>query len=128
MTALDRYSELRTELRRSRIGAGGLDTCKALTAALDDALIELAGDLSRERGAVLAVGGYGRVEQCINSDVDVTILHADADLDSLARRILYPLWDSGLKVGHAFRTVPESNAAGKERFDRRLIAATSLVQ
>lgn len=117
MTALDSFLGLREQLRDQRIGDGGVVTSRALTKALDDALTDLAADLSGEPVALLAVGGYGRREQCINSDVDLTILHAGADLDALARRILYPLWDAGLKVGHAFRTIGESNAAGRERLD-----------
>ncbi|MEA1902629.1 MAG: HD domain-containing protein [Actinomycetota bacterium] len=117
MTALKEFIELRAGLREAPIGNGGMDTCIALTETLDAALVELAGDLSEEPVSVLATGGYGRGEQCIYSDVDVTILHGGADLDALARRVLYPLWDAGLKVGHAFRTVGESNAAGKERLD-----------
>lgn len=117
MTALESFLELKETLRGSPVGGGGVDTSRALTVSLDATLIELAGDLSDEPVAVLAVGGYGRREQCIHSDVDVTILHEGANLDGLARRILYPLWDAGLKVGHAFRTINESNAAGKERLD-----------
>ena len=45
------------------------------------------------------------------------LLHRGGDPDPLTRRILYPLWDANLKVGHAVRTVAESRDAGLERLE-----------
>ncbi|HCB38012.1 MAG TPA: hypothetical protein DEP66_07460, partial [Acidimicrobiaceae bacterium] len=58
--------------------------------------------------ALVAVGGYGRSELCPRSDIDLLLAH-DPQLDTggLADRIWYPVWDQGLKLGHAVRTVEE---------------------
>jgi len=60
--------------------------------------------------AMIALGGYGREEQCVHSDVDILFLFqkevpkAAADL---IQEIIYPLWDIGLEVGYATRTLKE---------------------
>ncbi len=60
--------------------------------------------------AILALGGYGRAEQCVHSDVDILFLFQDnvppAAAD-LIQEIIYPLWDLGLEVGYATRTLSE---------------------
>ncbi len=53
---------------------------------------------------MVAVGGYGRREQCRHSDLDVMLLVARRSASDEAKDLLYPLWDSGLKVGHSVRT------------------------
>src|ERR1700720_829198 len=65
---------------------------------------------SSERMAVLAVGGYGRGMLAPGSDIDLLFLlpyKQTAWGESVAEAILYCLWDMGLKVGHATRTVSE---------------------
>ena len=65
---------------------------------------------------ILATGGYGRGELSPLSDIDLMFLYPRSSmgksLDNLkeimTREILYPLWDSGLKVGHASREVKEA--------------------
>ena len=60
--------------------------------------------------ALVAVGGYGRAELAPRSDLDLLLLHDGLSPDEvagLAERILYPLWDARLAVGHAVRTVPQ---------------------
>ncbi|MDD2388283.1 MAG: [protein-PII] uridylyltransferase [Desulfobacterales bacterium] len=60
--------------------------------------------------AIVALGGYGRKEQCIHSDVDLLFLFKRSIPDKavqLIRDMLYPLWDMGLDVGHATRTLNE---------------------
>ncbi len=66
--------------------------------------------------AVMAVGGYGRGTLAPFSDIDllfVSPLAADARVTRFIEYILYALWDAGLKVGHATRTVPECIKAAK---------------
>ena len=73
----------------------------------------------------MAVGGYGRGELAPASDVDLLLLHAgDAPeaVASLAERLLYPLWDAGLRVGHAVRTHDECLAVAIGHLD----AATAM--
>ena len=65
---------------------------------------------------ILATGGYGRGELSPLSDLDIMFLYPHSSmgksLDNLkeimTREILYPLWDSGLKVGHASRELKEA--------------------
>src|SRR3974390_1066097 len=60
--------------------------------------------------AVIATGGYGRGLQAPGSDIDLLFLlpyKQTAWGESVAEAILYCLWDMGLKVGHATRSVTE---------------------
>jgi [protein-PII] uridylyltransferase len=99
-----------------RIGDGGPDTCSALTESLDSALQELAAGVG-PNATIVALGGYGRREQCLRSDIDLMLLHGGGDPGPLVRTILYPLWDANLKVGHAVRTVAESQEAARTELE-----------
>lgn len=60
--------------------------------------------------AIVALGGYGRKEQCIHSDVDLLFLFKSklpGKAADLVKEFAYPLWDKGFEVGHATRTVKE---------------------
>ena len=64
-----------------------------------------------ERIAVVAVGGYGRGTLAPGSDIDLLFLlpyKQTAWGESVVEFILYLLWDSGFKVGHAVRSIDES--------------------
>jgi [protein-PII] uridylyltransferase len=63
-----------------------------------------------ERMAIVATGGYGRGLMAPGSDIDLLFLlpyKQTAWGESVAEAILYCLWDTGLKVGHATRSVDE---------------------
>ncbi|HQS10959.1 MAG TPA: [protein-PII] uridylyltransferase [Xanthobacteraceae bacterium] len=63
-----------------------------------------------ERMAVVAVGGYGRGMLAPGSDTDILFVlpyKQTAWGESVAEAMLYMLWDLGLKVGHATRSVEE---------------------
>jgi [protein-PII] uridylyltransferase len=63
-----------------------------------------------ERMAVVATGGYGRGLLAPGSDIDLLFLlpyKQTAWGESIAETILYCLWDMGLKVGHATRSLTE---------------------
>ncbi|GLK74762.1 bifunctional uridylyltransferase/uridylyl-removing enzyme [Methylopila jiangsuensis] len=65
---------------------------------------------SGERLSVAAVGGYGRGAMAPGSDVDLLFLlpyKQTAWGESVVEAMLYVLWDAGLKVGHATRSVDE---------------------
>lgn len=68
--------------------------------------------------AIMALGGYGRREQCLFSDIDILFLFKDQvpqEAESLVREIIYPLWDAGFEVGHATRSVKECvQSAGED--------------
>ncbi len=75
--------------------------------------------------ALVAVGGYGRAELSLQSDIDVVLLHdGRSDIGELADRLWYPIWDEGLKLGHAVRTTREALALASDDLD----TATSLLQ
>ncbi len=63
-----------------------------------------------ERMAIVATGGYGRGILAPGSDIDLLFLlpyKQTAWCESIAEAILYCLWDMGLKVGHATRSIDE---------------------
>src|SRR6202020_2987246 len=63
-----------------------------------------------ESMAVVATGGYGRGLLAPGSDIDLLFLlpyKQTAWGESVAEALLYCLWDMGLKVGHATRSVSE---------------------
>ena len=58
--------------------------------------------------AMVAVGGYGRAELAPHSDLDVVLVSDEGvDLGKLAEQLWYPLWDSGFRLDHSVRTLPE---------------------
>jgi [protein-PII] uridylyltransferase len=61
--------------------------------------------------AIIAVGGYGRRELNIHSDVDLLFLYQppfSEHVKAIAERVQYWLWDASLSVGSATRTVKET--------------------
>jgi [protein-PII] uridylyltransferase len=70
----------------------------------------LANPTAGERLAVIAVGGYGRGELAPHSDVDLLFLHPYKRTphgEQMVEYLLYKLWDLGLKVGQATRSIAE---------------------
>ncbi len=70
-----------------------------------------------ERLAVVATGGYGRGALAPGSDVDLLFLLPYKQTpwgESLAEFILYALWDLGLKVGHATRSISDCIRLSRE--------------
>lgn len=71
-------------------------------------------DFTDQAIALLAVGGYGRREQFPHSDIDLLILIDDHRWDTPIQTFLYAMWDEGLPIGHAVRTLDECIVAGRE--------------
>ena len=109
-------------------GLAGLAAARALS-ALQDAIIQVIYDFavkhvyyaqnpsSAERIAVVATGGYGRGELAPGSDIDLLFLRPFKQTawgESVIEFILYMLWDLGLKVGHATRSLAESVRLAKQ--------------
>ena len=87
--------------------------------------------------AIVALGGYGRKEFFPSSDIDLMILYrpkVKKNIGKISDAILYPLWDTGLDVGHGVRTVKESISHAKEEYfflvallDARLICGSRVL-
>ena len=69
---------------------------------------------TKARFALMAVGGYGRGELAPLSDIDLLFVmpqrHKKSD-EEFVEFVLYLLWDLGLMVGHASRTVHQNITA-----------------
>jgi len=106
------------ERRGDRIAArlsAGVDT-------LVKALYEANFGAGAPRLAVCAVGGFGRRALAPYSDVDLLFLHdpvMDGALEEVLNPLLYPLWDSGLKLGYAAHTSKSAIALVKEDMTAR---------
>jgi len=77
-------------------------------------------DIAKNPYAVVALGGYGRAEQCVYSDVDLLVLfekRVPRVAEDLVREIVYPLWDMGLDVGHATRSIKECIFLARKDFE-----------
>jgi [protein-PII] uridylyltransferase len=68
--------------------------------------------------ALAAVGGYGRGDLAPGSDLDLLLLYrGKAAPAEVAEKLWYPIWDEGLKLGHAVRTVKEALDLAAEDLD-----------
>ncbi len=72
------------------------------------------GDYTPMKNAIpiglIALGSYGREQLCVYSDIDLMIVYKDIpgyNIKELIEKILYILWDTGLKLGHRVHTVEE---------------------
>ena len=120
------------EAVRSDPSLTGAPYCRALSDATDRWLARLfaaaAGGAAPRGVALVAVGGYGRGELCPSSDVDVVLVHNGRGVDrsrleALAEAIWYPVWDSGVKLGHSVRSLKEALALAGDDLD----TATSML-
>ncbi len=94
-------------------------------------------DIAKNPYAIIALGGYGREEQCIHSDVDLLFLfekNVPDEADDIIQEIVYPLWDIGLDVGHSTRSLKECVSLSGEDFvilnsvlDARFICGMSIL-
>ncbi len=90
----------------------GRQFCEAYTDLVDDWLRELFVETAGDRSgvALVAVGGQGRRELAPQSDLDLLLLFDRGidDIGEVANALWYPIWDAGLKLGHAVRTVRDT--------------------
>ena len=78
--------------------------------AYDHALAGLPAPRAEDRLLLLAVGGYGRGEMALHSDIDIAFVTPGAPggwAKQAVEAILYLLWDLGLKLGPSTRSVDE---------------------
>ncbi|MFQ5539283.1 MAG: DUF294 nucleotidyltransferase-like domain-containing protein, partial [Candidatus Binatia bacterium] len=114
-------------LKRHREGAGGHMIVSAYSEMMDHLIRHLFEVASQDymqrypstnpRCALIALGGYGREELNPNSDIDLLFLHiwkVTPYVESVAEKICYSLWDTGLQVGHAMRSIAETIRLGNK--------------
>lgn len=109
--------------------------CRALAEVTDDWVIELfdaalaCNDRPSGAVALLAIGGYGRGELAPQSDLDLLLVHdvkarkVAKEIEPIASALWYPLWDAGVKLGHAVRRLDEQLELAATDLD----SATALV-
>ena len=99
----------------------GAKCAELISARMDDMLAALADFVTQdvlyianptdaEQVTMVAVGGYGRGRLAPHSDIDLLFLlpyKRNATSESFVEYILYILWDLGLKVGHATRSISD---------------------
>jgi [protein-PII] uridylyltransferase len=121
-------SEVREFLaEQSREGASGAAVNMANSDAFDRLLRRIAERVEAEHYAevgtlgspvaIAAVGGYARREMSISSDVDLLFLvsgKVDDYAERLVQRVQYGLWDAGVELGAAIRTIDECIALGRD--------------
>jgi [protein-PII] uridylyltransferase len=101
----DARAQMRTALAG---GASGADVCAALSDVYDRAVSarwRTAAAGVDAPLALVATGGWGRRELAPYSDIDFILLHRGDEraAKQVADRLLYPLWDAKVAVGHAIR-------------------------
>ena len=116
---------------KARVEAGTLSGIVAARALSDvqDVLIQVLYDFAvkhfyyaqnpteSERVAVVATGGYGRGQLAPGSDIDLLFVRPFKQTawgESVIEFILHMLWDLGLKVGHATRSLAECVRLAKQ--------------
>ncbi len=112
---------------RDRLGCGapGIELVTAMSRLLDVTVRELLRHLDRAAPAgeadramaLVAVGGYGRGELAPFSDLDLLFLltgPVTPRQEALIGKVLYTLWDLGLKVGHATRTLDDAICSARD--------------
>ncbi len=70
--------------------------------------------------AIVALGGYGRAEQCRHSDVDLLFLFQSfvpGESEQLIREIVYPLWDIKMEVGYTVQSVNDCIKLAKSDYE-----------
>ncbi len=99
------------------MGGYGLIIDTLVTALFERVMGVMAKGYNSPRLAVLATGGYGRRELAPHSDIDLlflTSVQADKAASEQIETMLYLLWDLGLRVGHAVRSLRQQIKATKD--------------
>lgn len=75
---------------------------------------------ARKPFALIALGGYGRGELCMRSDIDVMVLFPSSlpkEAKMLTEEIILPLWDLGMGTGHCVRSLKDCTRLSLEDFE-----------
>src|SRR5262249_5449312 len=97
---------------QSAQGEAGRTALERFSDQVDAAIRRLfdAGPRPSSAVAVFALGGYGRRQLCLHSDIDVLVLFGGpigAADEQFLRALLHPLWDQGLDVSHQIRDLDD---------------------
>ncbi len=85
------------------------------TQKIDGFLVEIFNSIeSKNPLALIATGGYGRAELAPCSDIDIMFFAKDKADSKKVETVLYRLWDTGLAIGHSFRTPEDCIAEAKK--------------
>ncbi len=104
----------------NRSGASGTDTVRFISEMVDTLLrvmwdqLEMSMPNEANLVAVVAVGGYGRLELCPQSDIDLLILTSEKPSKherEQAEAIVRELWDFGFVLGHSVRSISQCEDA-----------------
>ncbi|MEM6902162.1 MAG: [protein-PII] uridylyltransferase [Pseudomonadota bacterium] len=116
------HQEIRTQFEDGRPGEAIGAICVRQHAQLADGIIQgifylaskvahpIANPTDGERMALIATGGYGRAELAPESDIDLLFILPYKRTPAIEQRVefvLYFLWDLGLKVGQAVRSIDD---------------------
>ena len=123
-------------LERHRAGAGGFEVISTYTTMMDYLIRYLFWVTSQDyisrypslnrSCTLIAQGGYGRGELNPQSDIDLLFLYpwkVTPYVETVAEKILYTLWDAGLQIGHATRSI----AASIRLANKDMMVKTSLL-
>ncbi|GAB4317860.1 MAG: [protein-PII] uridylyltransferase [Candidatus Sumerlaeia bacterium] len=109
----------REHAARSVVELSGTQWVRDYTRGIDRCLAGLFAGLAREcerqtgrppRTALLALGGFGRGELCLYSDLDLLFLTPESDgeeHDIIVKPFLYALWNTKWVIGPATRTLEQ---------------------
>ncbi|MBV6634171.1 MAG: [protein-PII] uridylyltransferase [Alphaproteobacteria bacterium] len=118
----DGHAEICNQFENGRAGDATGAICVRQHAQLADGVIQaiyhlgtkvahpIANPTAGERLALIATGGYGRAELSPQSDIDLLFIlpyKRTPTIEQSVEFVLYFLWDLGLKVGQAVRSVDD---------------------
>ena len=113
-----RLDEARTAvIAETRLARGGLAALDRYSGHIDGILQgihEAARPETETPAALLAIGGYGRRQLCLHSDIDLLVVfdgRIGAAEERFLRSVLHPLWDVRLEVGHQVRELGDLERA-----------------
>ena len=103
-------AELTAATRQARGGTRALDRFAGQIDELIHQICDAAQGRTKIPWAVLAVGGYGRRQLCLHSDIDLLLVfdgEIGAAEEQFLKSVLHPLWDLKLQIGHQVRALEE---------------------
>ncbi len=119
----EKLQEIHAALRKRRPQEGLSPISPAVDEYFEEAFADSPSgpflEINRNPYAIIALGGYGREELNLRSDIDLLFLFrraVPAGVEALVREMIYPLWDLGLEVGYALRSLRDCLALASSDF------------